>query len=332
MPSSRARQPILYADQLWRQQRFFAGFLIAVGLVMTILLIYQGQIREIGEFDLAPLHPERPLLGGAFLLYKRRSYVEAQDAGVKVGTLRSSVLIDYNRIRGVRVQPLKLAFQDRRSRMVAPMMKPLMEKPAMFRAPARPDEEVADIKKVLGSRMMFEDTIALPVLDADAVAWEISSRLPVHLGLNQEASSAANGGGERKPGRTAGGVADGRAPGRRNISIAGPHRSARADGGRIRPSLYSPIMPDFFVHPLQGPAITNCVPNTPINAKGDEGTLCGLAYPSTGATPMATACCRPPTARSSTRSISRSTRITTSKGWSYAGPRRSIARHRRGLT
>ena len=42
---------------------------------------------------------------------------------------------------------------------------------------------------------------------------------------------------------------------------------------------YSPIMPDFFVHPFQGPAITNCVPSTPIDAQGDAGTLCGLAYP-----------------------------------------------------
>ncbi len=42
---------------------------------------------------------------------------------------------------------------------------------------------------------------------------------------------------------------------------------------------FSPIMPDFFVHPFQGPAITNCVPNTPIDPKGDQGTICGLAYP-----------------------------------------------------
>ncbi|HEY2597811.1 MAG TPA: phospholipid carrier-dependent glycosyltransferase [Candidatus Dormibacteraeota bacterium] len=42
---------------------------------------------------------------------------------------------------------------------------------------------------------------------------------------------------------------------------------------------YSPIMPDFFLHPGQGPIFTNCVHNTPINAKGDPGTLCGLAYP-----------------------------------------------------
>jgi hypothetical protein len=42
---------------------------------------------------------------------------------------------------------------------------------------------------------------------------------------------------------------------------------------------FSPIMPDFFVHPLQGPLITNCVSNTPIDAAGNPGTICGLAYP-----------------------------------------------------
>jgi hypothetical protein len=42
---------------------------------------------------------------------------------------------------------------------------------------------------------------------------------------------------------------------------------------------FSPIMPDFFVHPFQAPAITNCVSHTPVNPQGDPGTLCGLAYP-----------------------------------------------------
>ena len=42
---------------------------------------------------------------------------------------------------------------------------------------------------------------------------------------------------------------------------------------------YSPIMPDIFAHPLHGPAITDCVSSTPIDAAGDTGTLCGLAYP-----------------------------------------------------
>jgi dolichyl-phosphate-mannose-protein mannosyltransferase len=42
---------------------------------------------------------------------------------------------------------------------------------------------------------------------------------------------------------------------------------------------FSPIMPAFFVHPFQGPVITNCVSHTPFNPQGDPGTLCGLAYP-----------------------------------------------------
>src|ERR1700738_3238515 len=106
-PTGRLRQPILYADQLWRQQRFFAGFLIAVGVVMTILLIYQGQLSKTANLIWVLYIPSGALLGGAFLLYKRRSYVEAQDDGIKIGTLRSSVVVDYDRIRGVRVQPLK---------------------------------------------------------------------------------------------------------------------------------------------------------------------------------------------------------------------------------
>ena len=152
---------------------------------MTILLISQGQIARSSNVIWLLYIPSGFLLGGAFLLYKRRSYVEALEEGVKVSTLRSSVLLDYDRIRGVRVQPLKLAFQERRSRMVAPMMKPLIDKPALFIRIRGDDEELAGIKKRLGSRMMYEDTIALPVRDADAVAWEISSRLPDRLGQNQ---------------------------------------------------------------------------------------------------------------------------------------------------
>jgi len=42
---------------------------------------------------------------------------------------------------------------------------------------------------------------------------------------------------------------------------------------------FSPILPDFFLHPLKGPLITNCVSNTPVDPTGGTGTLCGLAYP-----------------------------------------------------
>jgi hypothetical protein len=185
------RQPILYADQLWRQQRFFAGFLIAVGFGMTALLIYKGQLMQTSNLIWAAYIPSGLLLGGAFLLYKYRSYIEPLDVGLKVSALRSSVLIDYGDIRSVRVQPLKLAFLDKRKRLVAPMMRPLLERPALYVRLRNDESSMAALKKTLGARVVYEDMIVLPLKDADAVSWEISSRLPERLGQNQ-------GGGRRR--------------------------------------------------------------------------------------------------------------------------------------
>jgi hypothetical protein len=182
-PARRVRQPILYAEQMWRQQRFFAAFLLAVGVVMSGLLLYQHALKSSNLIWLLYI-PSGLLLGGAFLYYRRRSFVEPESAGVKVSTLFSSVLIDYNSIRGVKVQPLSLAFQDARKRMVAPVIKPLLEKPALFIRLRGETEDVAAITKSLGRRLAYEDVIALPVRDADAVAWEINSRLPDRLGQN----------------------------------------------------------------------------------------------------------------------------------------------------
>jgi hypothetical protein len=186
-----SRQPILYADQLWRQQRFFAGFLVAVGVGMTGLLLYKGQLTTTSNLIWLFYIPSGLLLGGAFLFYKYRSFAESLDEGFKVSALRSSVLIPYESIRSVKVQPLSLAFLEKRKRMVAPMMKPLMAKPALFVRLRGDETEMAAIKKTLGGRVVYDDMIALPVKDADALSWEISSRLPDRLGQNQ-------GGGKRR--------------------------------------------------------------------------------------------------------------------------------------
>jgi hypothetical protein len=184
-PNGHARQPILYADQMWRQQRFFAGFLIAVGALMTGVLLYQGQLLLHSNLIWSLYVPSGILLGGGFLFYKWRSYVEPQDQGLKVSTLLSSVVIDYDQIRLVKVQPLNIAFQDRRARMIARIMKPLVDKPALFVRLRGDEEQIAAIRKKLGARLAYEDTIAMPVPDPDAVAWAISSHLPERIGQNQ---------------------------------------------------------------------------------------------------------------------------------------------------
>jgi hypothetical protein len=190
-PSVGARHQNLHAHHLWRQQRFFAGFLVAVGVVMTLLLIYQGQITRTANLIWVLYIPSGLLLGGAFLLYRRRSHVQVQEDAVKVSTLFATVMLPYDAIRSVKAMPLRQHFQDRRSRMIAPIMKQYVDKPALFIRVRGEETELAAMRKRLGSRLMFEDTIAVPVPDADAAAWEISSRLPDRLGQNQ-------GGGKRR--------------------------------------------------------------------------------------------------------------------------------------
>jgi dolichyl-phosphate-mannose-protein mannosyltransferase len=42
---------------------------------------------------------------------------------------------------------------------------------------------------------------------------------------------------------------------------------------------FSPLFPDLYAHPQGHFDLSNCVVNTPVNAEGTPGTLCGLAYP-----------------------------------------------------
>ncbi|HKV86788.1 MAG TPA: hypothetical protein VJT78_02190 [Candidatus Dormibacteraeota bacterium] len=179
------RHQNLYAQQVWQQQRFFAAILLVVGLAMTILGLYQGQLTKPTTAVWLLYLPSGLLLGGAVLLYRWRSNVRALDSGVKIQTMFSSVLIDYDSIRFVKALPLRTHFQDRRSRMIVPMVKPHIDKPALFIKVRGDETQLAAMKKTLGSRLMDEDTIAVPVPDPDAAVWEISSHLPERLGQNQ---------------------------------------------------------------------------------------------------------------------------------------------------
>ncbi len=190
-PAKGTRHQNLHAHQLWLQQRFFAGFLIAVGIVMTGLLIYQHQFNRSANVVWLLYVPSGFLLGGLFLYYRYRSHVRVLDEGVKISTLLSSVMLDYGNIRSVKALPLRNHFLDGRSRMIAPVMKAHIDKPAIFIRMRGDETELAALKKRLGARMMHLDTIAIPVPDADAVAWEIMSKLPERLGQNQ-------GGGRRR--------------------------------------------------------------------------------------------------------------------------------------
>ena len=183
-----ARHQVLYAHHLWLQQRFFAGLLLLAGVVATGIAIYQGQLFSPAFAVWLVYIPTGILLGGAILLYRWRSNLRVLDDGVRISSMLQNVVLDYDSIKSVKALPLRQHFQDKRSRMIAPIMKQHIDKPAVFIKVRGDETELAQIKKRLGifrSRLMYDDTIAVPVPDADTVVWEISAHLPERIGQNQ---------------------------------------------------------------------------------------------------------------------------------------------------
>jgi hypothetical protein len=179
------RQPILYAEEMWRKQRTWVLLLVVLGIVMSATMF----VTRRGVFDTNSgiwlIYIAAGLLFGAvLLLYRQRNYVEVSDAGLRVSNLLRNVVIDYDLVRSARVQKLELHFQDRRKRYVRPVSKPLLGKDALFVRLKTEDPRTGALRQRLGAQLASEDTVALPVPDPNALAWEVSSRLPERAGVN----------------------------------------------------------------------------------------------------------------------------------------------------
>lgn len=187
-PSRPKRHQNQYAHYVWVQQRFFALFLLAIGVVATGIGIYQRNIYTTSFAAFIFYVPIGVLVTGALLFYRWRSKVEVSESGVKLSNSVRSVTIPYDAIRSVRALPLKQHFENGRSRTVAPFMRKHLDEPAVFLKLRGDDTQLKDIKKRLGvfkSGLMNEGTIAVPVPDADALVWEINAHLPERTGQNQ---------------------------------------------------------------------------------------------------------------------------------------------------
>ena len=187
-PTKPTRHQNLYAHHLWQQQRFFAAMLIVIGIGFSAYAVYRGQLFTPGYAVWIAYIPVGLALGAAILLFRWRNHVRVQEDGVRISSVLSSITIPYDDIRSVKALPLRQHFQDRRSKMIAPIMKQHIDKPALFLRLRGDETELAAVKKKLGifrGRLMDEETIAIPVPDADAVVWEISAHLPERLGQNQ---------------------------------------------------------------------------------------------------------------------------------------------------
>jgi hypothetical protein len=179
------RQPILYGEEMWKRQRPFPVFFIIVGVVMSVVTLFTTWGRAVSNSWLFLAYVGSGLVYGALLLYYRwRSRVEVTEEGLKVSNLLSSVVIDYDDIRSVRVQPLARHFEDSRKRLVRSVNRALMPKPALFIRLRGDEALLAQLRKKLGAQLVAGDTVALPLPDPNAMSWEVSSRLPERTGVN----------------------------------------------------------------------------------------------------------------------------------------------------
>jgi hypothetical protein len=179
------RQPILYGEEMWKRQRPFPVFFIIVGVVMTGVTLFTTWGRAVSNSWLFLAYVGSGLVYGGLLLYYRwRSRAEITDEGLKVSNLLSSMVLDYDDIRSVRVQPLARHFEDSRKRLVRSVNRALLPKPALFIRLRGDDAQLAQLRKKLGPQLVAGDTVALPLPDPNAMSWEVSSRLPERAGVN----------------------------------------------------------------------------------------------------------------------------------------------------
>lgn len=179
------RQPILYGEEMWKRQRPFPVFFIIVGIVMTGVTLFTTWGRAVSNSWLFLAYVGSGLVYGGLLLYYRwRSRAEITDEGLKVSNLLSSMVLDYEDIRSVRVQPLARHFEDSRKRLVRSVNRALLPKPALFIRLRGDDAQLAQLRKKLGPQLVAGDTVALPLPDPNAMSWEVSSRLPERAGVN----------------------------------------------------------------------------------------------------------------------------------------------------
>jgi hypothetical protein len=170
---------------MWRRQRIWALLLIVVGAVMSVaMVVSQKGVFNSNAAVMLTYIPAGLLFGSLLLVYRRRSYAEVKDSGLRVSNLLRSVLIPYEAIRGTRVQLLGLHFQDTRKRYIRPVSRPLMQRPALFVRLRGDEDQLAALRRRLGSQLAAGDMVALPIPDPDAMAWEISARLPERTAVN----------------------------------------------------------------------------------------------------------------------------------------------------
>ncbi|MGH7911439.1 MAG: hypothetical protein ACREQM_10330 [Candidatus Dormibacteraceae bacterium] len=197
------RQPILYAEQTWKQQRLWVIVLIVAGIAFGIYALFfqhakvqasQGLLGY-SSYIFVLYIPAAILLAAFLLVYRNRHALIADERGLTVQNVFSSIFVDWDSIRSPRVRPLIEHFETKeRRRLVRPADRAIMPKGALYFKLRADDQTLAELRRKFSRRFLYEDTVAIPLPDPDAFSWEISSHIP-------EAATQNLGGSKRRRGK-----------------------------------------------------------------------------------------------------------------------------------
>lgn len=197
------RQPILYAEQTWKQQRLWVFVLIVAGVGFGIYALFFEHARLNPSQGLAGLTsyvfvlyiPAAILLLIFLLVYRARHQLIADERGLTIQNVFSSIFIEWDLIRAPRVRPLIEHFDAReRKRLVRPADRAILPKGALYFKIRADGAKLAELQRKIPRRLLADDTVAIPLPDPDAFSWEISSHIP-------EPTSQNLGGSRRRRGK-----------------------------------------------------------------------------------------------------------------------------------
>lgn len=164
----------LYTHEFWRRNMISTSIL---------LVVYIGILAYIWRGKNLAVIIAYAALGGLLVfsiygLYRSLSYVRPLENGLEFHwhvPFRSTI-VAWDLIRNPKVGPLKTVYpKGARSDNLA---QALLEKPALLARLAANGDDVTRITRRLGRRYIFDGSLAVPVSNPQALAEEVSRRLP----------------------------------------------------------------------------------------------------------------------------------------------------------
>jgi len=169
------KQPILYAHEQNKQNMLLGYALVLLGFGFAFYeIIFQHTNDPSWLIDV--VFGLLIVLGSE--VYKRLSYVEVTEQGVKVSNFLFRCTIPFQDIRTARAQLLELAYKDKRGRLAGRVARPYLKRKALFlRLKDDGDGTIDKTAKKLGRRLYYDGMIVVPVPNAEEMANAISRRL-----------------------------------------------------------------------------------------------------------------------------------------------------------